>query len=148
MDIGYLLVFQNNIEETAELKGVGEEVTATINSRVYQFFRSALDLELRKEFKPMQGWIIISSLSVGWVLMQPLSQSEVETSFSSENFQCPESSDKSIKEKAYPASNQIHLGAKVIGIAKKGCMLSLGGDAYLADLYPVYSGNLRFEWSW
>lgn len=147
VDLSYLLVFQNSIEETGKVKHVEEEVTAKIDTRIYQFFRSALDVELRKEFKPVKEWLIIPSLSLGWVLMQPLSRSEIEASFSSK-MECSESFDKPIKGTAYRSSHQWHLGAQVIAVAKRGWLVSLGGDAYLADTYPAYSGNLRFEWSW
>jgi hypothetical protein len=73
--------------------------------------------------------------------MQPLSASEIK-------FTCGESGEKTTKHKKYPSSNQLYLGAKIVAINTGAFLASIGADVYIANLYPVYAGNLRFELNW
>ncbi len=142
-DIDYLFVFQNKIDETKNLSD-DEKLSASVGDRTYNFLRYRLGVTFRKEFHHPNKGILIPSLSVAWVFMQPLSTSKIK-------YICSESEkpeEKSAKLKKYPSSNQLYLGAKIVAINTGAFLLSLGADVYIANLYPVYAGNLRFEWNW
>jgi outer membrane autotransporter protein len=139
-DFSYLWVYQNKIDETKSLSKE-EELSATVKSRSYDFLRYRLGVTFKKEFHHTEKGILIPSLSMAWVFMQPLSGSDIK-------FACGESDEKTIKHKKYPSSNQLYLAAKVAAINKHGLLFSLGADAYFANIYSVYGGTLRFEWNW
>ena len=138
-EISYLFVSQNKIEETKNLSDE-EELSVSVEDRSYNFMRYRLGVTFKKEFHSHERGILIPSLSVAWILMQPLSSSEIE-------LECGENN-KILEHKKYPHSNQLYLGAKVVAINTRALMLSLGADVYIAHLYPVYAGHLRFEWNW
>ncbi len=140
IDLNYFWAFQNKIKETREFSE-GDKLEATVDSRNYSFLRSRLGITFKKEFHHEEKGILIPSLSIAWVLMQPLSKSEVD-------FTCSGSDKEKVKTKAYPSSNQCYLAAKIIAVNKWGLLFSLGGEAYFANLYPVYAGTFRFEWDW
>jgi outer membrane autotransporter protein len=139
-DFSYLWVYQNKIDETKELSDE-EEFSASVGSRSYDFLRYRLGVTFKKEFHHCEKGILIPSLSMAWIFMQPLSASDIQLT-------CGDSDKKTIKHKKYPSSNQLYLGAKIIAINTRALMLSLGADVYIANLYPIYAGNLRFEWNW
>ncbi len=139
-DISYLFVFQNKIDETKSLSDE-EELFASVDNRSYNFLRYRLGVTFKKEFHKAEKGILIPSLSIAWIFMQPLSASEIK-------YTCGESDEKTIEHKKYPSSNQLYLGAKIVAINTGAFLVSLGADVYIANLYPVYAGNLRFEWNW
>jgi outer membrane autotransporter protein len=139
-DISYLFVFQNKIDETKSLSDE-EELSASVDSRSYNFLRYRLGVTFKKEFHKAEKGILIPSLSLAWIFMQPLSASEIK-------YTCGESDEKTTEHKKYPSSNQLYLGAKIVAINTQAFLVSLGADVYIAKLYPVYAGNLRFEWNW
>jgi hypothetical protein len=139
-DISYLFVFQNKIDETKSLSDE-EELFASVDNRSYNFLRYRLGVTFKKEFHKAEKGILIPSLSIAWIFMQPLSASEIK-------YTCGESDEKTTEHKKYPSSNQLYLGAKIVAINTRAFLVSLGADVYIAHLYPVYAGNLRFEWNW
>lgn len=105
-----------------------KNVSSVAQAKNAGFFRSLLSVQFLKEFKKEQG-VFAPSFALGWALMQPLSGSS----------SCGGD---------YDNSNQLYLGLKVSGTRKKGSLLSLGAETYLAKRYPIYAGNLKMEISW
>jgi hypothetical protein len=139
-ELSYVLVIQDKMEEKSD--ALPEEIFATVESRNYNFLRSKLGVTLRKEYHHREKGILIPSLSLGWVLMQPLSSSKV--------YYTPSETEKEeeFSSEPYPSSNQGYVGLKVQAINKRAMMLTLGAEAYIANFYPVYLGTIRFEWNW
>ena len=123
MKLDSFMVFQDDNESVNSVK---------VNQAT--FFSSRLAVQFLKEFPQWKKWILAPSASIGWVLMQPISQ----TATCADRFE----------NVAYENSNQAYFEAKLVGIHKKGILLSLGVEAYVAKLYPVYACNLKvgFEW--
>jgi hypothetical protein len=121
--LDYLMVFQ---DENPSINSVKVDQA--------NFFSSRLAVQFFKEFPQGSSGVIIPSVSIGWVLMHPLSQNAI----CHDRF---ESID-------YKSSNQAYLEAKLSGIHKKGILMSLGFEAYLGDLYPVYAYNLKLGFEW
>ncbi|MGH2613177.1 MAG: autotransporter outer membrane beta-barrel domain-containing protein, partial [Rhabdochlamydiaceae bacterium] len=124
-----------------ELKLEDEENETTLTGGFSDFFRGKIAAEFRKEFHQQGKGFIIPALSIGWVLMQPLSHNN-------STLTCGEEQNQSLFPKKYPSSQQLYVGAKFTTLSKSGFLFSLSADAYIAKLYPIYSGNVRFEWSW
>jgi hypothetical protein len=139
-DLSYLWVSQRKMDETTKLPS-GKEFAVSVGSRTYNFMRYRLGVTFKKEFYQVERGILIPSLSIAWVFMQPLSSSHVKLT-------CGDSSPSTVKHKKYPSSNQLYLGAKVVAINTRAFLISLGADIFIAKLYPIYAGNLRFEWNW
>jgi outer membrane autotransporter protein len=139
-EFSYLYVDQNKIEETKTLSD-DEDLSASVDSRSYHFLRYRLGVTFRKEFHKADRGILVPSLSIAWIYMQPLSASEIK-------YTCGDSDEKTTEHKKYPCANQLYLGAKITAINTGAFLASLGADVYIANLYPVYAGKLRFEWNW
>ncbi len=130
-NISYLAVWQGGYEE----KGSDDSETS-LDSRYFDFFRAFLGLDLRKEFHKKEIGFLIPTLGLGGVWMRPISNTKLSLS-------C-----ETIQDKAYEATAQLYLGAKLTAIHKRGILLSFDFNAFIANLYSSYNGNIRFEVDW
>lgn len=89
------------------------------------FFSSRLAVQFLKEFLKGEEATLIPSLSLGWVLMQPLSQKA----------SCY----------TYQSCNQTYVAAALAGVHKRGIALSCGFEGYFGKLYPVYAYTLKLS---
>jgi hypothetical protein len=139
VDLSYLIDLDPKHENTHTVND--DNVVISVNNRHASFFRSKLAVDFWKEFYRQERGFWIPHLSLGWVLMQPLSHSKML-------LKCGDGDEKAISDKGYPNSNQLYVGVKLQRIFKRGLLVSLAFDAYIAKLYPVYMGDLRLEWDW
>lgn len=129
--LGYFGVLPNGYDEEQ-----ADGVSAPVDVDYTDFLNARLALQFWKEFYKKDVGFLIPSFSIGWVTMQPLSQPEVTLSGTE------------IEAKEYPSSNQLYLGGKLAGVHTKGYLLSIAFDANIGDVYPIYTGTVRFEVDW
>lgn len=120
--LNYLLVLEDRAKDS--------EVALC---RKADFFRSCIATAFSKEFHQENKGIIIPNLSIGWALMLPMFQ---YASFDS------------TKQARYKSSNQAYVALGVTSIHKRGTLISLDLQSYIAKLYPAYSGNIKVEFDW
>lgn len=121
--LGYLFVWQND-----------ERADYFIKTETASFLSSCLAAQIFREFSLSKQSLLIPSLSAGWVLMQPLTQQTVL-------------SDR-LEAIDYESCNQAYLEAKLSHIHKRGITSSLGFEAYIGKLYPVYAANIKLGFDW
>jgi outer membrane autotransporter protein len=134
--VDYLFVLEDKYDE----KEKGETVFEVQNSHS-SFLRSKFALQIRKDvFKSKTGFIS-SSLNIGWVSMQPLSQKGYDV-------QAEVGSCSITMKKGYPSSGQLLLGAGVVGLHKSAFGFALDISTQLLGKYNVQSGKVTLSWDW